>query len=415
MTRGSSGEVRRIIEQGGRIAFPPTLGEPDLASRLPELVGTAPTEVLLPFRIRHEPIEFTQTNVRVRAWFGGGRVDGRDYSPGLFDRLPRLISSGAMPLDTALIRVTPPNAEGMHNVGPAASVAKDLALAATNVIAEIDPDLPWAEGDTTFPASMVTASIDAEKPLQLPPESEHVAPSDTERRLAANVASLIPDGSFLQLGVGRTMQALVTGLSSHADLRLHTGLLNPGVRSLVESSAVDPDWTPRFGQALGPASLMQYIDHNRSVSFHSTRYIHSSRVIAGFDHFSSVNSALAVDLLGRCSSEGPVGRPRAGLGGLIDFLVAGRSAEAGATIIALRSTTSSGGSRVVPLLASAEVSVPTYLIEYIVTEWGVADIRYATRGECIERLIAIAHPDHRAWLAEASDDLMRTGEHAGAN
>lgn len=401
--------VRRVLSTGGRIAFPPALGEPDLVAHLPSLLGTNPTELVVPYRLRAGALTDLGPNVSIRAWFAGGQVDGLDYAPGLFDRLPRALGAGGdLPLDIAIVRLSPPNEDGLHNVGPCASVVGELVRAARVVVAEIDPDLPWAEGDTTVAAAEITLSVDAEQPLRLPPEAEPSPAAEADRRLAANVAALIPDGAHVQAGVGRTTQTLVSSLGDHRDLKVHTGLISPAIRELIESPAVDPRWVPRFGQAMGPASLMSYIDHNTRISFHSTRYMHDLSVISTFDRFYTVNSTLAVDLLGRLSSEGSARRPRAGLGGLVDFLVAGRAGN-GANIIALRATTRSGSARIVDLLPSAEVSVPSYLVDYVVTEHGVADIRGATRGECAERIIALADPAHRDPLEESFRKLMSSG------
>jgi acetyl-CoA hydrolase len=260
------------------------------------------------------------------------------------------------------------------------------------------------------PGALVTVTIDAEGPLPLPPEKEKREPLMSDDHLAANVAALIPDGAYVQVGVGSTAQALVRGLAGHHDLRLHTGLINSEIQDLLESPAVDQTWLPRFGQALGPKSLMRYVDHNKRLSFHSTRYIHDVARLVGYGRFFSINSTLEVDLFGRASSEGSVRRPSAGLGGVIDFMIAGRVASEGANIIALRSMSGSGESRIVPILKSSEVSVPSYLIDYVVTDWGVADLRAATRRECAERIIAIAHPKHRGYLDDSFRTMMTRGE-----
>jgi acetyl-CoA hydrolase len=406
----STATLRRLIGSGNRIAFPPALGEPDLVSLLPEVLEGTKAEVMIPFRTRSTPLRFSP-DVKQRVHFAGGRaVDGLTYAPVEYGSLPRLIGPGGpLEVDVGLVRVSPPDENGMHNVGPSASLTADLVRSARIVIAEIDPDLPRTAGGAKVPAGAVTVCVEALRPLELPEERGVGSESPRDRRMAEHVAALVPDGAHLEVGMGSKAQTILSGLAGHRDLRLHAGLLSPELVSVVESNAVDHDWPVPVGEAVGPAALMEYIDGNARLDFQATSKLHDPRALAMFDRFTTVNSVLAVDLFGRASCEGRPLQLVGGMGALASFLTAGRLSAGGSNILVLPSRSKSGRSRVLACLPSEEVSIPTFLIDFVVTEQGVADLRGATRRECAERITAIAHPDARAGLEEAFANYWREG------
>jgi acetyl-CoA hydrolase len=403
----SMDDVRSLMRRGGRIAFPPALGEPDLVADLPAMLGDATAEIVMPYRTRRASLTFGP-KVTLRALFGGRNVDGLDYAPVPYGRLPELIKPGGpLQVDIALVRLTPPSATGLHNVGPSATMTTELIRSARYVVAEIDPDLPWTEGDTVIPGSLLTLKVDAKEPLELPADDSTTEVADVKLRVAGNAASLVPDGSYLEVGVGSTAQAVVEGFRAHRDLRLHIGMLSASLKALLESDAVDPAWITPVGEAIGPASLMRFIDRNPRLKFSSARDLHDPLQLVRYDRFISVNSVLAVDLLGRAACEGEFHRPIGGLGGLTDFLLGGRLSREGQNILVLPSVTRAGASRVVSRLPSEEVSIPNFLVDFVVTEWGIASLRGATRRECAERLVGVAHPDKRVGLEEAFANKKR--------
>ena len=398
--------ARALLKRGGRITFPPALGEPDLVADLPELVGNAEAELLLPYRTRRAPLEGFGPSVKVRALFGSSRIDPLGYAPILYGRLPGLIARGGLlEVDVALVRVSPPDANGLHNVGPSASISGDLIRSARAVIAEIDPDLPRTRGDTLVPGSLLTVKVDARRPLELPSDEGPMSSSGTAEALGDNLASLVQDGAVLQIGIGSALHGCIHGLRRLRGLRVVSGLLSNSIQDLLESDAVDAAWAPVVGEAIGPASLMKFIDRNEKLRFESGRVIHNPLKLARFEKLVTINSAIQVDLLGRIACEGFSNRLVAGVGGLIDFLMGGHLAPGGCNVIALPSLSSSGQSRIVARLPSEQVSVPPYLIDYIVTEWGVADMRVATRKEAASRLTEIAHPNSRASLSAEFAEL----------
>jgi acyl-CoA hydrolase len=391
--------ARQLLRRGGRIAFPPGLGEPDIVAELPVLLaGADNADVLIPWRTRRQELTFSPS-VRIHALFPGGRANGTDYTPVSLNSLPTLIGRGGeLALDVAVVRVGPQDSRGRHNVGPSATLTAELASVARAVIAEIDSELPKTCGTTYVPAERVTVAIEANQPLELPPEQRAVMYPAYHAKLAEHIAELIPNGAHIQFGLGNTAQALLTAFADHRSLRLHAGLLGASFFPLLESHALDRDWVIPVGEAFGPPSLMGYIDFNEGMDFQSTRTLHDPRGLATHGLFHTVNSVLSVDLLGRASCEGSALEPVGGIGGLTGFLEGARLSEGGRNILVLASTTRTGRSRIVARLPSEEVSIPTYLIDCVATEWGVASFRGANRREIAERLIAIAHPDTRADL-----------------
>jgi acyl-CoA hydrolase len=392
--------ARHLLRRGGRIAFPPAMGEPDLAAELPRMLAGVQAEVLHGYRTRRAALDF-DSGIRRRVVFGAGRASGLDYAPMAYGSLPKLIRPGGpLAIDVAIVRVAPADAAGIHNVGPSATMTADIALAARALIAEIDPDLPRTCGKTGVPADLVTIFIESRQPLELPATGRPNAAQEAHSRMAAHVAELVPDGAHVEFGMGSVAQAIATGLRDHRKLRIHAGLLGPALVSLLESDAVDCDWVVPVGEAIGPGSLMSYIHRNQRLDFQSTSRLHDFRDLGQHEEFYTINSVLAVDLLGRAGCEGELLRPAGGIGGLAEFLEGGRRSTKGRNLLVISSRRRNGRSRIVPLLPSEEVSIPTYLVDHVITEWGAADLRGATRREIAERLISIAHPEDRSKLAD---------------
>jgi 4-hydroxybutyrate CoA-transferase len=389
--------VAALLQKARRVAFPPALGEPDLVAELPHLLDGSPIELLVPYRTRRFSLDSLSLNISIRATFGGPGVHWNDYTPVQLSRVPELIGpSGPLAVDVALVRLSPADRDGRHNVGPSASLTSDLVQQASTVIAEIDPDLPITNGDTMVLERDITLQVDAAEPLELPSDEQRRA-TEPETRLAEHVANLVPDGSYVEIGVGSTTGNIADALSSHTGLRLIAGLATPTISNLQAQGVLDDRWPIPVGEAYGPRSFMRFIERNPLLSFQSTRRVHNSRVLGSYPNFTAINGALAVDLLGRvaCESSGP--EARGGLGGLAEFLIAGRLSPGGINVVALTST-ASGTSRIVHRLPTDLVSIPTFLTDYVVTEWGIADLRGATRSECRDRIAAIAHPRHRSDL-----------------
>ncbi|HET6948802.1 MAG TPA: acetyl-CoA hydrolase/transferase C-terminal domain-containing protein [Acidimicrobiales bacterium] len=326
-----------------------------------------------------------------------------DFAPVRASRLERCIS--AWDLDAALVRVSPPDANGWCSLGPSVAYARTAIEAAKLCIAEVDEALPRTHG-----ASMVHVSdLDVLVPSTTEtPRYRSARPDELSRAIARNVLTLLPDRPVLQLGIGTVTEALVSalldervdglrfvgmGMDAMADLFEH-GLLarTPPGAAAIES----PD-------LLGTDRMMRFAHENPVVGVYPSTIAHAPQLLARHDRLVSVNSAVEVDLSGQVNSEVAGGRQLAGIGGSIDFVEAASQAAEGVRIIALPSTTRNGErSRIVPRLAAdVTVTIPRGMVDFVVTEHGVAQLEGRTLGERAEALIDVAAPEHRTELVDA--------------
>jgi acyl-CoA hydrolase len=276
-------------------------------------------------------------------------------------------------------------------------VAREAAL----VIAEVNHRMPRTSGDSTIPLERVAAWIETDRPL-IPYPSPAVG--DVERRIAANVAELVPDGATLQVGVGAVPEAIVAGLDGHRDLGVHS-LLVDSMLPLLERGVITGARNRRhpgcldLGEVMGTEPLFRWVHENSRVFMEPSTAIHDPVVVAGLERFVSVNSAIEVDLTGQVNAEALGGRQVAGIGGQFDF-VAGAALGGGRSVIALPSTGRQGGvSRIVAQLeAGTPITTPRHLVDCVVTEFGRAELRGLSDAERARELTRISHPRFREGL-----------------
>jgi 4-hydroxybutyrate CoA-transferase len=324
------------------------------------------------------------------------------YVPLRASRVPHHLAA-ARP-EVALVRVTPPDRNGWCNVGPSLSYVRAALDHAALRIAEVDPDLPRVAGHGMVHVSELDALVEATEPLPL---YAAVAPNEVSRAIAAHLVGLLPERPLLQLGIGAVPEALVTALAEQgADGLRFMGMGSDGMVDLDERGLLDRRVRDGFPpivapDLLGTGRLMTWAHENPSVALYPSSYVQNPRELARHERFVSVNSAIEVDLLGQVNAERMRGRQIAGIGGSIDFTEAATSSAGGVRVIALPSTTADGKvSRIVASIAPPSVvSIPGSLVEYVVTEHGVARLEGRSTRERAEALIAIAAPDHRDALA----------------
>lgn len=385
--------VRRRLAEGGRITFPPGLGEasimPMLAEGLPDRDGV---ELLVPFRTSSAPL-MPPPRVRTRAHFGGGTmcVDRPDYVPARYGRLLKAMRPGGpLAIDVAVLRVSPCDATGRHSVGPSATMTAPLARRAAFVVAEIDPELPRTDGPgSTVATEHIDIFVDAVAPLELP-EPRPPVPATTASAVASIIDQLVPDDVTVQVGLGRNAQAVIGALANRTSLRLVAGLFSPELADLIQNGHVDANDGVSAGEAIGPVSLMEYIHENPRIVFRTSEDIHHPGWLARHERFVTINSVLSMDLLGRASTEYVGGRVVGGLGGLPDFLEGASLSPEGFNILVVPTDPRTGRVRLVDCLPTEDVSVLSHHVDYAVTEHGVADLRDVTGREARERLLAVA-------------------------
>jgi 4-hydroxybutyrate CoA-transferase len=340
----------------------------------------------------------------VEALISQGRAD---YLPLRYSRIPDTFApDGPLPVDAALIQVSPPDERGYCSLGAAVSTALPILRAAPLVIAEVNPDCPRTHGDGIVHVSEIDIGVEADRPLT---ELKPARVGEVERAIAGHVAGLVPDGATIQIGIGGVPQAILDALGGHRDLGVHSGMLCDGMIPLVEAGVItgarktlDPG-KHAAGELLGTRSLFEFVDDNPSVRMLPASLSHGLDYLRRHDRFVAINSALEVDLTGQVNAEWLAGRQVSGLGGQFDFVEATMHTPSARSILAVAATASGGKvSRITPSLAAGTaVTTPRYCADIVVTEFGVADLRAKTLRQRAEALIAIAHPDFRAGLDAA--------------
>lgn len=355
-------------------------------------------------------------HIRVNSLFISANIreavnDGRaDFTPVFLSEIPYLFKSGRLPLDVALIQVSPPDKNGYCSYGVEVGVTKTAAESAKIVIAEVNPHMPRTLGDSFIHVSKIDYVVEVDYPL---PEVQMAISSPEQEAIANNVAALIPDGATLQMGIGGIPDAVLKKLHNHKHLGVHTELFSDGVVDLVEAGVITNERKTFHagkiiaGFVLGTQRLYDFIDDNPIVELHPTEYVNDPFNIAKNDRMVSINSAIQVDLTGQVCADSIGTRFFSGVGGQVDFVRGASRSIGGMPIIAFPSTAKDGQiSRIVPTLdPGAGVITTRNDVHYIATEFGVADLYGRTIRERAQALIDIAHPDFREELAESAEKL----------
>jgi len=372
-------------------------------------MGCAPyVSAVMDGHFRHNAM-FIGANVR--AAVNEGRAD---YTPVNLSEIEDLFESGRMPIDVALIEVSPPDQHGFCSFGVGVDTTLTAARCARHVVAQVNDFMPRTYGDSFIHVSDIDTVVESSRPLC---ELKKPAFTDMHVAIARNVAGLIDDGAVLQTGIGGIPDAVLPFLSDRRDLGVHSELVSDGIIDLIEKGVVTgarKNFKPRkviVGFALGTRRLFEFVDHNPSFEFHPTAYTNDPMLIARNDNMVAINSALQIDLSGQVCSDSIGARFYSGIGGQVDFLCGASRSRNGKAIIALPSTAKNGTvSRIVPMLTpGAGVVTSRGLVRLVVTEHGVADLHGKSMRERAEALIKLADPQFRPQLEEycESSNLMR--------
>jgi acyl-CoA hydrolase/GNAT superfamily N-acetyltransferase len=326
-----------------------------------------------------------------------------DYSPIHLSDIPRLFSSGQLPLDAALIQVSPPDHQGMVSLGVSVDIVKTAAENASLVIAQVNPKMPRTHGDSFLHVHELDWLVPFEEDLIEIPEPPV---DDDVRQIGENLAALIEDGSTLEVGIGRIPQALLGFLKGKKDLGIHTEMISDGIVDLIQAGVVTGSRkTLDKGKVvtsfcLGSRKLYDFIDDNPTFSFHPTEYVNSPFVISEQNKMVAINVALEIDLTGQVCADSIGAKFFSGVGGQVDFNRGASKARGGKAIIAIPSTAKGGTiSRIVTHLSPGAGVVTTRAgVNYVVTEYGVAYLHGKSIQERAMALICIAHPKFRAQL-----------------
>jgi acetyl-CoA hydrolase len=339
--------------------------------------------------------------------------EGRaDFTPCFLSEIPGLFRNGHLPLDAALIHVSPPDEHGFCSFGVEVGVTKTAAQAAKIVIAEVNPNMPRTLGDAFIHVSKIDYIVPVDYDL---PEMPMGGSSDLAREIAKKIAGLIPDGATLQMGIGAIPDAVLLELTNHKHLGVHTEMFSDGIIELVQSGVVDGEKKSLHpgkiiaGFLLGTKRLYRFVDDNPIVEMHPTEYVNDPFVIAKNERMVAINSAIEIDLTGQVCSDSIGPRLYSGVGGQVDFIYGASRSSNGIPIIAMPSTAVVKGesiSKIVPLLRTGAGVVTTRNhVRFVVTEHGVADLYGKTIRERAKALIQIAAPAFREELEKKALEL----------
>ncbi|MEQ8514409.1 MAG: acetyl-CoA hydrolase/transferase C-terminal domain-containing protein [Chromatocurvus sp.] len=359
-------------------------------------------------------------HVRHRCFFAGKATRelinaGRaDYVPMFLSELPKLFRKGEQRVDTALVQVSPPDHHGNCSQGISVEATRAACEVAGKIIAHINPDMPRTHGDSFINVRSIHTAYESREPLIT---TSGRAASAIESRIGANVASLVEDGACLQMGIGAIPDAALRCLGGHRHLGIHTEMFSDGVLPLLDAGVIDNSQKKIArgrtvtGFAMGGEDLYRYVHDNPEVTFLDIEFVNNPTVIAKNPRVTSINSALQIDLSGQVCADSIGHRIYSGVGGQVDFVLGATYSEHGKSIIALPSTAQGGqASRLVSTLAAGAGVVTTRAqVDYVVTEYGVAQLRGRSLSERAAALLSIAHPDFRETLAqEAYENLHIT-------
>ncbi len=334
-------------------------------------------------------------------------AEGRaDYTPINLVDVPKLFRQGILPIDVALIQVSPPDEHGFCSYGVSVDIVKAAAENAHYVIAQVNSNMPRTLGDSFIHVSQIDAFIEHDEPLLEMPSPQI---NETAKAVGHHVAKLVEDGSTIRTGVGTLSSACLYALEGKKNLGIHTDMLTDPYLYLIKKGVITNEKkTLHRGKiiasfCIGTSKLFKFVNNNPLVEFHPVDYTNNYRIIAQNTKMTTIHSALEVDLTGQVCVDSIGYQIYSGVGGTIDFVRGSRYSDGGKAIIVLTSLTPDNRSRIVPQLTEGGGVVTTRAgVEYVVTEYGVAYLAGKSLRERVLELVNIAHPDFRAELMRSA-------------
>lgn len=332
-----------------------------------------------------------------------------DYVPIFLSQIPQLFRKNILPVDVALVQVSPPDMHGYCSLGTSVDVARAAVDMARIVIAQVNSRMPRTHGESFIHVNKISAFVyqDAELPVM-----DYAAEtSDVVSKIGYHVASLVEDGATLQLGIGSIPDQVLKNLTGHKNLGLHTEMFSDGVIGLINSGVIDNSLKKlNRGRSVtafmaGTRDLYDFVDDNPAVRVMDISYVNDTSVIRQNPKATAINSAIELDLTGQVCADSIGTYQFSGIGGQMDFMRGASLSEGGKPIIALPSQTKKGISRIVPFLKEGAGVVTTRgHVHWVVTEYGIVNLFGKNLKQRAEALMEIAHPDHREMLEKACFD-----------
>ncbi len=347
---------------------------------------------------------FVSRNVRAAVQSGDA-----DAIPIFLSDVPSLFYSGAMPLDVAMVHVSPPDRHGYCSLGVSVDVTRAAVHSARHVIAQVNPNMPRTHGEGLLHVSRISALVDVDDPLPEVPRHELTW---AERQIGMNVASIVEDGATLQMGIGAIPDATLAALSGHRDLGIHSEMFSDGVVDLVERGVITGRCKKTHNEIIvasflmGSRRLYDFVDDNPLVELFGADYVNDTREIRQNPKVTAINSAIEIDMTGQVCADTIGVRHYSGVGGQMDFIRGAALSQGGKPIIALPSVTAKGESRIVPQLRPGAGVVTTRAhVQYVVTEYGIVNLFGRNFRQRVEALASIAHPDFREEISRRGFEL----------
>lgn len=411
--RTSAADAVRHVHNGDTIIVSTGVGEPptlltELSTQRHSFQNVKVAQILALRKYAYFDPE-TVANVRHVALFygpasrAGGQAGWVDFTPNYFSEIPAQIERGQIPAEVVFSMASPMDAHGYFSLSLGADYTMAAVAKARAVLLEVNPNVPFAYGNCLVHVSQVTALVESSDPV-LEVGLPTIGP--VQAAIGKQVAELVEDGSTLQIGYGGIPDAVVMQLTDKHDLGIHSEMIGDGILTLVESGTVTnrrKNYLP--GKmiatfALGSAKLYRFMDRNPMLEMHPVNFTNDPMLAGQNDKLVAINATLQIDLLGQCGSESLGHSPFSGTGGQSDFVRAANRSRGGKAFIVLPSTAKDDTiSRIAPVLSpGTHVSTSKNDINYVVTEYGVAQLRGKSAGQRARELIGIAHPNFRAEL-----------------
>jgi acyl-CoA hydrolase len=332
--------------------------------------------------------------------------DSGDYVPIFLSQIPQLFRKNILPIDVALVQVSPPDSHGYCSLGTSVDIARAAVDTAKIVIAQVNERMPRTHGESFIHVSKFKALVYHN--AELPEVNYSSAVNDIVRKIGYNVASLVEDGATLQLGIGSIPDQVLKNLSGHKNLGLHTEMFSDGVIDLIKKGVINNrNKKLNNGRSVtafltGTRKLYDFVDDNPSVRVMDISYVNDASVIRQNPKVIAINSAIELDLTGQVCADSIGTYQYSGIGGQMDFMRGASLSEDGKPVIALPSQTNKGISRIVPFLKEGAGVVTTRgHVHWVVTEYGMVNLFGRSLKQRAKALIEIAHPNHREMLDTA--------------
>ena len=400
----------RVFVQGAAMT-PNTLVNALCENRYKELENVEVISIHTDGEVKYAIPPYSQA-FKINSCFVGGNVrkavntNQGDYIPIFLSEIGLLFRRNILPLDVAIVQVSPPDRHGYCSLGISVDVTLPAIQTAKKVIAQVNPHVPRTHGDGIIHVRNIDYAIDVNDPIHIYNPTEL---SETDKLIGKHVAELIEDGATLQLGIGNIPNAVLNNLQNHKRLGVHTEMFSDGLLPLIEKGIVTgEDKLVNIRKivtsfAAGSQKLYDFIDDNPLVQFKEAAYTNDTAVIRKNPKVTAINSAIEIDLTGQICADSIGYRHFSGVGGQMDFIRGARLSEGGKPIFALASQTGKGVSKITPhLREGAGVTTTRAHVNYVATEYGVVSLFGKNLHQRAKALISIAHPDHREALSKAA-------------